>query len=220
MSEQSHVVLEATAESLGDTRALAEQLGSAEELTTLGAHALAGQLTRVHSVAALREFLIGYRERTLAGHEFIQICRAWSHASKNELRELVALDQGIGSDPEWKEFMVPSHNVGKRQLNKMRLLRDNRFIQRYRQAVLDGKAHAWHTLVYGVVLETYSIPLRQGLLHYGVKTVNGFLGNAARALDLTSQICGELENEIVLGIPAVIEEAIAAQMAFGLKVLN
>ena len=37
------------------------------------------------------------------------------------------------------------------------------------------EANAWHTLVYGVTLALYSIPLRQGLLGYGYQTMRGFI---------------------------------------------
>ena len=45
-------------------------------------------------------------------------------------------------------------------------LRDERVVQRYLAAVESGEAHGWHTLVYGLTLVVYSLPLRQGLLGY------------------------------------------------------
>jgi urease accessory protein UreF len=219
MSEQSHPAFEAASETV-DTRALAQQLGSAEELTSLSPHAFSHHLTRIHSLPALRDFLFEYKERTLALSEFQHIYAAWSHASKNELRELIELDNSIAVDPNWKPFMTSSHNVGKRQLNKMRLLKDDRLIQRYRKAVLEGRAYAWHTVVYGIILATYSIPLRQGLLHYGRKTLAGFIDSAARSLDLTEQSCSQLHTELYLSLPPVVEETLLSRNGAAIKVLS
>ena len=43
-----------------------------------------------------------------------------------------------------------------------RPLRDQRLVQRYLTAVEQGEAQGWHTLVYGLTLAVYSLPLRQG----------------------------------------------------------
>jgi urease accessory protein UreF len=219
MSEQSHPAFEIESEQV-DTRALAQQLGSAEELTTLSPHAFSQDLTRIHSLPVLRDFLLNYKDNTLALHEFDHIYMAWSHATRNELRELIELDNRISADPAWKPFMASSHNVGKRQLNKMRLLKDDRFIQRYRKAVQEGRAYAWHTVVYGIILATYSIPLRQGLLHYGRKTIGGFIASAARSLDLTENSSVELHNELYLSLPPVVEGVLLSRNGTAIKLLS
>ena len=45
-------------------------------------------------------------------------------------------------------------------------------------------ADRWHTVVYGVILAVYSIPLRQGLMQYGELTLRGFVQAAGRSLRL------------------------------------
>ena len=61
-------------------------------------------------------------------------------------------------------------------------MRDQRVVQRYLQAVEGGQANGWHTLVYGLTLAVYSLPLRQGLLGYAHQTTRGFIYSAARML--------------------------------------
>jgi urease accessory protein UreF len=92
----------------------------------------------------------------------------------------------------------------------MRALKDLRTLQRYRDAVNEGKAYGWHTLVYGLVLSTYCIPLRQGLLHYGRQTLRGFVESAARSLDLADKDCLNLQLELNAELLPSIEKTLGA----------
>jgi urease accessory protein UreF len=208
MSEQTDFVTNASGQE-GDASLLAEQLGSAQELTELGPLVLSSQLTKIHSVSGLKDFLLNYRENLLGSRELPAIYDTYNHAVKNQVRELISLDLEISKDAHLKPFLTSSHHVGIRQLNKMRGLKDNRVLQRYRDAVLAGEAYGWHTLVYGLVLATYSIPLRQGLLHYGHQTLSGFVYRAGRALDLNEETCRGLIAENVSTLPSYIEQTLA-----------
>ena len=209
MPEQIHSAINAASECV-DTRTLSEQLGSAEELTTLSPIACAHQLNRIHSLPALRDFLVEYANSTLGPREFPAIVQAWDLAGRNYIRELLALDRDLASNKDLREFEMASRAVGKRQLNRMRPLKDMRVIQRYREAVNEGTAYGWHTLVYGLVLSTYSLPLRQGLLHYGRQTLGGFIHAAARTLDLSHTACLELQLELSNDLRPQVEKVIAA----------
>jgi len=83
---------------------------------------------------------------------------------------LILLDLLLAGEPQLQDFAAPSRRVGQSQLQKLRPLRDQRMVQRYLQAVDGGQANAWHTLVYGLTLAVYSLPLRQGLLGYAHQT--------------------------------------------------
>jgi urease accessory protein UreF len=209
MSEQIHPALQ-VADARGDARPLTEQLGSADELTTLSPTACCHQLTKIHSLAALRDFLRSYTHEILGPHEFRHIYDAFNFVNQNHTRELLALDLQIAEETALKDFQLASRHVGKRQLNRLRALRDLRTLQRYREAVNEGKAYGWHTLVYGVVLSTYSLPLRQGLLHYGRQTLRGFVESAARSLDLADKDCLALEVELNADLLPSIEKTLGA----------
>jgi urease accessory protein UreF len=209
MAEQTHPAFDAAGESV-DTRTLAQHLGSADELTTLSPTACPHHLAKIHSVPALRDFLHWYKQDVLGPHEFRHVYAAATLASKNYVRELLAFDAELANEQALRDFQLASRHVGKRQLNRMRPLRDLKLVQRYREAVNDGKAYGWHTLVYGVVLSTYSLPLRQGLLHYGRQTLGGFIHAAARTLDLRGETSLELQLEMNRTLPSLIEETLAA----------
>jgi urease accessory protein UreF len=209
----------AAADASVDVRALTEQLGSAEELTTLSPTACSHYLTKIHSLPSLREFLIQYSEKTLGPNELPSIYTAYQCATQNFSRELLALDKQMAAEFASHDFELASRHVGKRQLNRLRALKDLRLVQRYREAVNEGKAHGWHTLVYGIVLCTYSIPLRQGLLHYGRQTLGGFIESAARTLDLRAEACLELQVEMNTLLRPMIEKTIALNGA-SLKLLS
>ncbi len=207
MSEQIHPAFGAENEVV-DARDLAERLGSADELTTLSPTACSHQLTKVHSLPALREFLLKYRDQALGPHEFRHIYQAYNFATQNHIRELLELDKELAKNSMLNEFQLASRHVGKRQLNRLRPLKDLKLVQRYCEAVNEGKAYGWHTLVYGVVLATYSLPLRQGLLHYGRQTLGGFVHSASRALESREEASLQLQVEIYSSLPPLIDETV------------
>ena len=193
------------AEWLGDAHPLVEQLGSADGLASL--HGLAESLRSrpVTSRPALREFLVLYRERVLLPHELPAIRTAFDHASRNELRELIAFDRHLASEPALRNFAGASERVGLGQLQKLRPLRDERMVQRYLAAVESKEAHGWHTLVYGLTLAVYSLPLRPGLLGYAHQITRGFIHAAARGLALTEADCRALFDELCAPLPGAVE---------------
>jgi len=207
MSEQIHPAFNAENETV-DARQLAERLGSADELTTLSPTACSHQLTKIHSLPALREFLLKYRDQALGPQEFRHIYQAYNFAAQNHIRELLELDQELAENSVLNDFQVASRHVGKRQLNRLRPMKDLKLVQRYCEAVNEGKAYGWHTLVYGLVLATYSLPLRQGLLHYGRQTLSGFVHSASRALEMRDEASLTLQKELYSSLPALIEETV------------
>jgi len=167
----------------------------------------------VHDLASLRAFLRQYQREILVPLELPAIQAAQGHAARHELRELIALDHELAAEPLLKNFAEPSRRVGRAQLQKLRPLRDQRMVQRYLQAVDAGLAQGWHTLVYGLTLELYSLPLRQGLLGYGQQTTRGFIYSAARMLALSERDCRELFDELCEDLPGAVEDLVRKQAA-------
>ena len=194
---------------LGDAHPLVAQLGLAEGLVSL--HALAGALTArpLTNLAALREFLRCYQEQILLPHELPAIREAHEHSGQNHIRELVALDQQLSRERALSDFASASRRVGQEQLQRLRPLRDERIVRRYLQAVDEGQAQGWHTLVYGLTLAVYSLPLRPGLLGYAQQTTRGFIHAAARSFDVTEAGCRELFEEMCAPLPLAVESLIA-----------
>lgn len=201
------------AEWLGDAHPLVAQLGTADGLASL--HTLAESLaTRpIDSVAALREFLRAYHDRILLPHELPAIRKAFGQVMRNEVRELIAFDQELTAEPTLKNFAAASQRIGREQLQKLRPLRDERVVQRYLAAVENGTANGWHTLVYGMTLVLYSLPLRQGLLGYAHQTTRGFIHAAARARGWKESDCAALFAEFCANIP--LEQELAAVIQAG-----
>jgi urease accessory protein UreF len=205
MMKQPQLALSDAAEWLGDWHPLAEQLGSADGLLELGSVSSLLRLRPVHDVPSLRSFLCQYRERILLGLELPAIQSAHAHAARHEVRELVALDRQLADEPVLQNFASASRRVGRSQLQKLRPLRDQRLVQRYLQAVETGQAHGWHTLVYGVTLAIYSLPVRQGLMGYSHQIIRGFIYSAARAQGLSERQCVKLFDELCADLPRGIE---------------
>lgn len=201
------------AEWLGNAHPLVEQLGSADGLVSLHTLVEALALQPVASLPALRDFLLEYHARILMPHELPAIRSAYTHAASQHARELVALDWALSREPALGNFAPASRRVGLAQLQRLRPLRDERLVQRYLGAVTSGEAHGWHTLVYGVTLVVYSLPLRQGLLSYAQQTTRGFIQAAAPSLKLAEVRLQELFDELCAPLPAAVEALLQNQAA-------
>jgi len=193
------------AEWLGDWHPLAEQLGSAEGLVSLSSVSALLRIGPVNSLTSLRRFLRDYQQRILLPFELPAIQSAHGHALLNQTRELIELDQRLADESLLQEFAAASRRVGQCQLQKLRPLRDQRLIQRYLSAVESGQAHGWHTLVYGITLAIYSLPLRQGLLGYAHQTTRSFIHSAARPLRFSERTCSKLFDELSAPLPQSVE---------------
>lgn len=208
MGKQSNVALSDAADWLGDWHPLAEQLGSTDGLASLGSVCAFLSLRPVQDLRSFRRFLHSYQGEILVPLELPAIHAAFGHAEKNELRELVALDQRLAGQPLLQSFASASRRVGQGQLQKLRPLRDQRMIQRYLFSVDAGQAHGWHTLVYGLTLEVYSLPLRQGLLGYAHQTTRGFIYSAARMLQLSEKQCRSVFEDYCAALPNAVENLV------------
>ena len=172
MVKQTQLALSDAAEWLGDWHPLADQLGSVSASL---------RLAPVHNLPSLRQFLRDYQSQILLPVELPAIQDAHGHATHHEVRELVALDRRLAEEPILCSFAAASRRVGRSQLQKLRPLRDQRVVQRYLQAVESNQADGWHTLVYGLTLAVYSLPLRQGLLCACPSKSSWRMGHASRA---------------------------------------
>jgi len=207
------------AELLGDWHPLVSQLGSTEGLTEFASLANMLRVGSIRSEGTLREFLTRYHEQVMRPVELPAIRRAYFHACGNELRELIAFDQEHAPAPELRDLGSASRRVGQTQLRRLKPLRDHRFVQRYLRAVDEGRAEAWHTLVYGVTLAVYSLPLRQGLLHYAAETLRGFVQLACRSFEASELLIKAMLDERFALLVAELERTIPEDVDTRLRIV-
>ena len=198
---------------LGNWHPLADQLGSAKGLAALGDIAASLQVPLVHDLPSLRRFLASYQKQILVPIELPAIQRAFDHACHHQVRELTEFDRQLAGEAVLKPFAEASKRIGQTELMKLRPLRDERIVRRYLEAVERNEANAWHTLVYGLTLALYSLPLRQGLLGYGYQTTRGFIYSAAKSLQLSENNCRNLLDQLCGELPAAVEGLIGQRIA-------
>jgi len=182
---------------LGDLRALIEQLGSGE---ADAAHSFATPAT----FKALTQFLESYKRNVLIPHEWPAIYRAYLHTRQGECQELIALDQSLANEKALAPFADASRRIGQFQLSRLGPLRGERLLARYIAAIDERRAHGWHTLVYGLTLAVYSLPARQGLMHYGHQILRSYLESGAAAFSVSDEesnaalenLLGDLPREL------------------------
>lgn len=165
----------------GEASPLAHALGSPAGITQLADLARLVDLPRPQSIDGIRQFLDRFRDRLLTPLELPAIRDAYHHASRGEVRELIELDRRLAGRYGQSAFSEASRHVGRIQLRRLRPLRD-RTAQRYLQAVDAGQATGWHVVVYGLLLALFSLPLRQGLVHYASRTQRSLLDSASLGL--------------------------------------
>src|SRR5438445_1199177 len=144
---------------LGDLHPLLDQLGSAEGLISLAEAAGLLRLPYVRYLETLVAFLHAYKRELLLAVEVPCIQKAYDHACGNQTREFIALDRSVGKLAVAPEFASASRRVGRWQLRRLRPLRYERVAQRYLRAVEETRANGWHTLVFGLTLALYSVPI-------------------------------------------------------------
>lgn len=158
----------------GDVETLARRLGVWDPRTDLGGwEAWSAPAGGVVGAEGVRRFLEDYGGRCLVPLEWPGIVRAWALTSEGRGHELVQFDREWGGVACGFPFLEASRAVGRRQLGRLRPLRDARAVQRYVRAVDEGLASGWHVVVYGAAVATFSIPLRQGLMHFASQVLAG-----------------------------------------------
>jgi urease accessory protein UreF len=188
---------------LGEFRALLRQVGSPSFATDPFWSAA------LDAPPALGQFLEDYLVRLLLPCELPAIVAACGHARRGELRELLAQDQRLAAPLLPTPFAAPSRRMGWLQLARLRPLRDDRFVQRYLAAVESGQAHGWHTIVFGVTLAVFSLPLRQGLLYYSQETLSALASAAGRSNSFSPSQLDDMLAGLLARVPEAVEEAIA-----------
>ena len=222
MSAQPQFTPEEVRELRGGFGSLFGQLGQPAGLAANGDAATPAatvNLMRIESVPALRRFLRAYVSEILLPLELPAIARAFSQAQRNELRELLETTRTLGREPRLREFAAASQRVGRGQLQRLRPLADQRLAQRFGQAVELGQALPWHTVVFGLTLAIYSLPLRQGLVHYARQMLGGFIAAAKATVPLSDAAAAELLEELCGGLAAGVEAVVTAHAGGGLRVV-
>lgn len=199
----------------GDASSFLQQIATDETLPELGGAASSFQGGEINSIEDLRQHVFAYQTNVLHPIEFSAAIRAWQLASQCGARELVMLDQELSRLPHLQTFAAASQRIGRIHLKRLRPLRDQRVVQRYLAAIDRGDARGWHMIVYGLILFVYSIPLRQGLIHYGCASVRGLLNSGSAHFRGPQAAVLDLEDEAVRKLPSVVGHAIALSGAEG-----
>jgi urease accessory protein UreF len=192
MLDQTYKVPQSATEILGDLTALAERLGGTDGLCPVTVAATSLGSARIQDCKSLGQFLADYTREILVPHELPAALAAYNCGTQHHVRELIRLDQELTGIPALKPFSGASGHVGLTQLRRLRPLRDERVLQRYMRAVEHGEARGWHTLVFGLILSLYSLPLRQGLVHFAYRTLGGFVDAAGERLPIRTDERQEL----------------------------
>lgn len=192
---------------LGNVQELSRQLGS-PDLMLQDSAALFLHTESIKDVQSLEKFLTKFRDEVLAAVDLPVICRAHQLASANQGVELISFDQEFGKRPQLGKLTLPSREAGKRQLKRMHPLRDHKVVQKYLRAHENGSAAGWHSIVYGLTMAVYAIPLRQALLNYSEKTISVMAESAMFSRQFSVLECQALVEKVLATLPAIVEQVL------------
>ncbi len=199
----------------GDFAALLRQLGSANNDSP--PVFLASEVSR-NNTRDLKSFLEYYQTQFLLPLDLPIIAQAHAHVLRGEVRELIALDAKLAAEPSFAPFAGASRRAGRTQMTRLRPLRDNRVVQRYLAAIENGRAQGWHMIAHGLTLAVYSLPLRQGLMHYAMETLGGFTDAVGHSRQIPLAESEPIYQEVAAQLPAAVEQAVAGSEIFRVEV--
>jgi urease accessory protein UreF len=191
----------------GELRPLLRQIGS----PGVASNSAAPFCAAADTLPALNDFLEDYLTRLLLPCELPAIVEACGHTRRGKWRELLAQDLRLEEVIQRTPFAEPSRRVGRLQLARLRSLRDERTVQRYLAAVQSGQARGWHTMVYGVTLGVYSLPLRQGLLYYSQETLSALAFGASRSRNFDELELSEMISRFLARMPEAVSLTLQQQ---------
>lgn len=193
----------------GDIHPFTQALGSPESLASLAALAELVQSPKPDSLPAVHGFLARYGDRLLVPVELPAIRDAYQHVMRGEFRELIQLDRQLLQSFGTSALADASRHLGRTQLRRLRPLR-SRPLQRYLEAVESGQAHGWHMVVYGILLALFSLPLRQGLAHFALRSQEGLLESVLVGLRATVSDRARLRDTCANRVPPAIQQTLPA----------
>lgn len=156
------------------------------------------------SVEALSHHLHHYLTETLSRQEWPVIVRARTLTQEGKHQDVVQLDQEWGLKAHQNPFSEASFRVGRRQLSKLRGLRQERVIHHYWKAIEKGTAQGWHPVVFGVVLGVYHLPLRTGLIQFASHSLEGMVTSAERIGRLPAKACQTTLDLAITQLPQLL----------------
>jgi len=179
------------------------------------------KMDQVQDGPSFLSFIEEYVSKVLHPCELPAILSAAFSAQEQGMQGLIEADQWLQEQQAMMPLARASRYLASRQLNRLRSLHDVRLLNRYRDALARSQVHGWHVLVYGVVLHTFSLPLRQGLAHYQQAVLHGFKRSAASALGWEESLIRQLTSRLdALPFPSLEELRLKGDIAtLGFRVL-
>ncbi len=200
---------------LGDLSQLSERIG-APAIPAISSKdgGLDLKTAAITDAESLGRFLRDYRQQILGAVELPAIVEASQRVHEGALKELMALDGRI-SESQLGDFASASRWVGMCHARSLLGMKDHRVVQRYCVSVTEKRAQGWHSVVYGVILAAFSIPLRQGLVRYAERINRSFIESVSGGIALESEALTKLSADFQAELPGLVEAALGAEAQAG-----
>lgn len=133
--------------------------------------------TRLGSLEGLRVFLV----ETALPLELRSVNDAFFAVENGGVNAILGIEAELASAALPEGVAAAQKSVGRRALSRLAPLIDEGLIQKYRAEVSAGRMEGWGPIVFGLELRAFSIPLAQGLMHYGISVVEAAVNSTPRS---------------------------------------
>lgn len=130
---------------------------------------------RLRSLEGLRAFLV----ETALPLELRSVNDAFYAVEKGGVDVICGIESELAAASLPEGVAAAQKTAGRRALARLSPLVDEGLIQKYRADVNAGRMQGWGPIVFGLELRAFSIPLAQGLMHYGVSVVEAAVNSEA-----------------------------------------
>ena len=163
--------------------------------------------------------LMLFVSRTLFDLELPIVAEGFAAIGRGAWKEFLALDARLEREMGSNVFREASHRTGAQRLEMLAPLKDHRMLTRYRLAVESDEAVGWHPLVYALFLDAYSIPLREGLSHYGSQALGCLVERLRAKTGASAKKLDAFERGLRNRLQPAIETAVGRVFCGGLRVV-
>jgi hypothetical protein len=147
------------------------------------------------------------------------IAQAHHHAAVGGVRELVALDRDLAARLAQNPSAAARLHVDPSQWRALRSLSDDRVLRRFAAAVEKQEAIGCLSVVHGILLVVYSLPLRQGLHNYARARIEELAGSPAWVAGMRASEVGRLATDLLRGLPRIVNRLCQGVPRSGLAAL-
>jgi urease accessory protein len=163
------------------------------------------RLGRVHDADSMRSYIEGHIWPALIHFELPVVRLAQEAARRDDLEELVALDEILDAAKSARELREASRVIGRRRLHAFLDVAPSSLLVRLASLVDEEKTSGHHAVIFGAGLASF--PLNALLVAWAFQSINGVCLAAPKLLRIGQEAVQRVLSSVLSGIQEKIERS-------------